>query len=111
MGMGDMIWASWDRNCSPARHGKYWIQKETRREHPGLGNYLWMVRARAARRILAAQVPATFPRGNLGNCSDTASDVRPNRKVEQEVRQDCLFDFLPHSSRGYTRVDFLASVR
>jgi hypothetical protein len=55
MGMGDMIWASWDRNCNASKHGKYWVEKDRRINHPGLGNYLWMVRSRAARRILAAQ--------------------------------------------------------
>jgi hypothetical protein len=54
MGLGDMISASWDRNCSPARHGKYCIQRDTTKEHPGLGNYLLMVRARAGRQVFRA---------------------------------------------------------
>jgi hypothetical protein len=86
MGMGDMIWASWDRGCSGGRHGKYKVETDKRINHPGLGNYLWMIRTRAARRMLAEQAGCGFGRSKREHVWHQhlalANKNRKNRRCE-----------------------------
>ena len=50
-GHGDMVWLSWKPGLTPGKHGPYTQEKKDKRNtHPGVGNYLWAISGRGAKK-------------------------------------------------------------
>jgi hypothetical protein len=51
-GHGELIWGSWEPWIRCSVHYQWQVQADKRSTHPGVGNYVWMVTAACARKIL-----------------------------------------------------------
>ena len=51
-GHGELIWGSWEPWIRTSIHYRWQVQAGKRTTHPGVGNYVWMVTAACARKIL-----------------------------------------------------------